>query len=822
MDAIEVMKKKKGGEIDDDGDVEVVDVKVDKDDGIAKPDEGEEEMRFLVDVKELPSGSSHVAKDLGAKAKHRPKPEPSQIKTRSTTKRELKQPNTSKHPDETKPNIQHFGTHSVTTNFVKETTLHIDDMDIGQNIVSECLLYNRSHPEFYAWDDDECFLTSTVTGPAVERPGRSVQMHTIFDRWQYEPAEACAAIVVVAPTLVWNDPIKLDVMDINLLSDLVVGTTPKPRPIQEGLSHLMGCNNGMSAALAPSILENLTRFDTSSIWAKAFMTYSVLSDFQHRMVAAHRAYRYVAPAVDPLTLVNITPAEGDLDNNIALFNNGVASGSLVLHRRDLSNVDIYALRIMSVGPQCLGSLLANAEAAVAAAANHVLFTIVTPQINWVIIQAGAAALPANQVVTAAQFLASILKIATMCASNDEVVRGFIKASSIAYGRMSNDHSRFTSATLEMGRFSWNRPWCHNPLWRFLNREPARKSSAHFVKDAISLRSLTHDEVPRVMALIATLLSISVSALFQHLNISGFALNAQGGAALVGNVASKAIISQLLRQNDTRTQTIYDLMCGFPPQISNVIVNRSCFLGSRWSDNLTSFLAADWLPDISWQGEWGWYIPYIASPLSISGMLTAYSHLWGISQPPISYNFHAEMRSEGPLNQQGWYTYRGSNAYEKALTSGKPYVYVPYGALALNAALQDLQLAALWGMGYQSWTVLGGHTERGDNIVDIERVPEYMAGIRMIAFGTLVSYDWDTRSLLAPFVLAPALAGNWNTLRRRDTITSDNAGIVPEGAVPAIETDLANFNLGDLITGSFTGMFDEDLSATEKSVGKEEN
>lgn len=822
MATTDTTKKKKVGEHDDEGDVETAVAKPVEVEAEVRLEDGNEEKRFLVEVKEVPQPGPSGVKDLGAKPKIRTKPEPSNIRTRSAARREAAKPTTTRKPDETKRNVSHFGTHSVTTNFVNETTLHIDDLEIGQNVIAECLLYNRSHPNFYLWNNEQISIHSALTGPAIERPGRFVDMQTLYNRWIHAPPAPAARIVPNPPSLVWNDPIKLDVMDINLLSDLVVGTTPKPRPIQEGLSHLMGCNHAMAALLAPTILENLTRYDTSSIWAKAFMTYSVLSDFEYREDAAHRAYRYVAPAVDPLTLVNITPDEGNLDNNFTLLANGIAAGSLVLHRRDLSHADIYALRIMSIGPQCLGSLLANAEANVAAAVDHVLFSIPTPQINWVIIQAGPALLPANQAITAAQFLGSILKVATMCASNDELVRGFVKATSISYGRMIQAHTRFISASLELGRFSWNRPWCHNPLWRFLNREPARKSSAHFVKDALALRSLTSDEVPRIMALIATLLSFSVSATFHYLNISGYALNALGGAAAAGNIASSTVITQLLRQNESRTQTIYDLMCGFVPQVTNIIVNRSCFWGSRWSDNMTSFLAADWAVAASWQGHWNWYIPYISSPLSVSGLLTSYSHLWGISQPPVSYNFHAEMRSEGPAAQRGWYTFRGTTEYEKALTSGKPYVYVPYGGLALNAALQDLQLGALWPIGYQTWTVLGSHAERGDNIMQADRLPAFLPNMRMISLGTLVTYDWQTRSLLAPYVLAADLGINWNTLRRRETVVSDNAGVVPEGAVPALETDIANFNLGDLITGSFTGMFDEDLSAAEKSVSKEEN
>lgn len=822
MNETTLAKKKRVVDGDDDGDIDITpgkEIETEKDD---QPDEADKEKQFIVDVKEVRPPGPAKPKTPGAKAKAKAPIEPSNIKTRAATRSELNKPDTTKNLNQTTKEENHFGTHSVTTNFVTRTKLDVQDVDISQNIISEGLLYNRSHPEFFQWADEHCFVMSTVTGPAAERPGRMVGIQTLFDRWVHVPIAPAAPIVPIPPTLVWNDPIKLDTMDINLLSELVVGTTPKPRPIQEGLMHLMGCNNIMATALAPSLLENLTRHDTSSIWGKAFVTYSVLSDFADRVVVAHRPYRYVPPAVDPLILVNITPADGGLNDNVALFNNGIATGALVLHRRDLSHPDIYALRIMSIGPQCLGSLLANEERGVVAANDHVLFTVNTPQINWVIVQEGAEALPAQVVITAAQFLASILKIATMCASNDEVVRGFIKACALSYGRMLDGNRRFTTSTLEMGRFSWNRPWGHNPLWRFLNREPARKNTVHFNRDALALRSMTYNEVTRIMTLIAAIISFSASATFHHLNLSGVALNAQGGAVLAGNVASRTIITQLLQQNDSRSQTMYDLMCGFPAQVTKMVVNRSCFWGSRWSDNMTSFVAADWHANASWQGNWQWFIPYLSNPLSVSSLLTSYSHLWGISQPPVSYNFHGEMRSEGPVIEQGWYTFRGTDEYHTALTKGKPYVYVPYGALAINAALQDLQIAALWDIGYQSWTVLGGHAEKGNNIVVADRMPQYLPQIRMINLGTLVSYDWASRSLLAPFVLAEDMGANWNTLKRRETALSDNAGVVPEGGVPAIETDMANFNLGDLISGSFTGMYDADLAAAEKSVGDEGN
>lgn len=830
-----VNKKKKDGEFDDEGDSCVVeqtgerhdDVPIVERDPLApveKPEpapQDEAEKRFVVNVKEMAAGEP-VKKNTGAKARNKPKIEPSNIETRAAAKKTTNKTTDMTTPTETNKEVHRLGSHSVTTNFVTETKLHIDEIDIGQNIITESLMYNRSHPDFYTLAGRIATIRSTVTGPAAERPGRVYDATTTFDRWLFVGGARCAIAVPRPPTLVWNDPIALDVMDTNLLHDLIVGTTPKPRPIQEGLIRQMGCNVAMAAALAPSILEDLTRYDTSSIWAKAFMTYTVLSDFDFREEENHMAYRYVPPAADPLHLVDITPADGNIAASTLMFSTRLAAGDLVLHSRDLAAIDIYALRIMSIGPQCLGSLAENLEQHIAAAPDHVLFSVVTPQVDWIIVQVGDAALPAQQAITSAQFLASILKIASMCGSNDELVRGFVKACSITYGNMYELNTRYTTASLEMGRFSWNRPWGHNPLWRFLNREASRINSAQFTKDAVSLRSMTFDEVPRVMALIAVILSLGVSATFNHLNISGAALNSQGGRGAAGNTASRAVITQLLSQNNNRTEAIFDLMCGFSSQISNMVINRTCFWGSRWSDNFTSFIVADWGVARSWQARWRHYIPYMASPLSVSGLLTSYSHLWGISQPPISFNIHAEIKTEGPAHQYGWYIFRGSEEYERALTCGKPYVYVPYGAMVLNAALQDVQTVGIWPITYQSWTVLGGHAEKGEDIVDIARIPGYIAGIRTIEFGNIVTYDWETRSLLSPFVLAADMGAHWFSLKRRNTMTSDNAGVVPEGGLPAIETDLANFNLSDIITGSFTGMFDRDLDAAEKSVGKEGN
>lgn len=640
--------------------------------------------------------------------------------------------------------------------------MNFEPSDITQNAIGFAYRATTSRETMVGLVGDFYVIRSRVTMPTFGDPAPVHFVATTFVRWRPEAYAALADF-----TLGWTAPIQKDVMNDAVLGEYMSGTIIKERVVADNLRSRVEMTAGLATMIAPHLVRKLERFDTSGLWTVGYLVLFQLLD----RAAAGVVYVDVpgANALDVVTMINLTPAENAVQASANAFFTALVNGHFVILRKLLSDVDVSAVRLLSVGPRRLGP--------VEEGRHHVSSQILTPRIPFAILQNAAAALPAQQVLTAGQFYASMMKIAHILNAGTDLVKGFIRAATYYNGTLHiHDAPIFINAMLEVNASNMPRPMGHNPIFNMLGLEAAPRNEAWLQADLDTLLGIGAARLPPVAALIAATLSLGASSVFHENNVTGRELNSLGGLVGVQMNAVPTILA-CINSNDRGHSPIYDIACGFAPQITPMVVNNSTYRGCEWSAAVRNIQDAHWAANRSWQGAFGPRIPMVTNPLSLSNILTSFSHLWGFSGPGIRYNLSGAC-IKGGGDARGIYAGKGDKEYARVLGSQNPTEYVPYGAIMINMIAQNSRFIAAPVVAYETWAVCDNEGIKL-NVHEGDPVHGYVANLFYIPAGTIVTWNWDQMLQTRPFLQRNQLpAGIFDQYAPDALIPSLNAGLQP--------------------------------------------
>ncbi|KAL7305185.1 hypothetical protein TKK_0002578 [Trichogramma kaykai] len=153
-------------------------------------------------------------------------------------------------------------------------------------------------------------------------------------------------------------------------------------------------------------------------------------------------------------------------------------------------------------------------------------------------------------------------------------------------------------------------------------------------------------------------------------------------------------------------------------------------------------------------------PRFGNPLALLSILSNLPAEWGVVDGEAQFQFHSDMQVQGPANDRMWAAVYGSDEYVRAKASVNPFEYVAYGALAMNIIAQafppPLQPAGQPQFQFRAYAA--NMSQDMSYVVQAHpRPPVWDEDHRFFEPCTVLTYDWQTNQLFAPF-LTEANAG----------------------------------------------------------------
>lgn len=656
-------------------------------------------------------------------------------------------PDTTKTPAPSAVPPTKWGINTVEARGVIETSIQPVSPTTCQNVVTRANHVIQNAPNHVTYLNNAYQIGSTITGPPGGEPARHGRIVSSFRRTM--PVGQGLQDFPIHNTA----PIEVGRIDQDELLSLVDNGIIKFRATTEALmASLNNVSRPIAEGLAPYLMQQTTVYDCSQIFVNAFLIHAALYEYGENGVVP-----ILAQAANlPFTYANIAAPVAEAPANMVTLLNAMQNGMPTLDTDLLSAPDLCALRLIARGPNCLN---------VAAAARiHVSQQFTTTEIQMCLLSRQQDyAVPVFAMPTADQFLATINKLVELTGAHDSYVKGFVRAASILCGRtlhqaVAGNANTWISSTLEIVATAVPQARMTNPMWGFLGK--GRKNmdrTQNFAVDYQTLRGLQGGQLVHVSVLVAAWISLGISTTLHTFNLTGREMNSLGVAAAVHRNAA-ALVRDLFIVASNAVNNIYPIAMGFMAQLHNANVCPSVFQGSSWCNACINFPDGAFLPAASWFLMFPHSVPYLVSPLALATGMSAYSHLWGLSQSPLKFDFSKEMIASGDNATKGWSAHLGTAGYDQKAKSQMPFIYEQYGPLALNAMRQHFGLDAAWQITYDAIERRdSGTVARSLGILEVDQ-PEYVAGLNYITPGTMPSYDWANNRVVAPKVTRAVMTG----------------------------------------------------------------
>lgn len=173
-------------------------------------------------------------------------------------------------------------------------------------------------------------------------------------------------------------------------------------------------------------------------------------------------------------------------------------------------------------------------------------------------------------------------------------------------------------------------------------------------------------------------------------------------------------------------------------------------------------------------------------------INAWSELWCITSPGISFDFGSEVVSTGQPEDRGFYFANGEKQYMTSWDTREPWRFIPYGQLAINVLRQHFRISEAWKVTFHH---IGASTDQRSahefprNLENASLQPEYESAMYHTVPGSMITYDWGVDRILAPILLKKNMANNnWHLLETTPVVAnSPDAGFLLDS--PAIAHEM---------------------------------
>nr|UUV42476.1 MAG: RNA dependent RNA polymerase [Hameenlinna totivirus 3] len=434
----------------------------------------------------------------------------------------------------------------------------------------------------------------------------------------------------------------------------------------------------------------------------------------------------------------------------------------------------------------------------------ILRRVISPQIRFFVFDTQDFAVPAPAVLAAGQALASLRRLASMLNEEDAFVRGYIRACSIAFGKISGEGAnraaavRWFTAGLETEQTELPRPGGYNPIWSLLKLGPSKTLAQTLSNDYVAMSSLDMGDYLRTGVVAAGLYSLGVSAVFHSMNLTGRELN--GWANGTANLSSNILRDLFQVHPDMPSTTLNLAACSYVQQATKCVLSPEPFR--------TNSFCFDWtdqnplVPATGWQAGWGVKIPYIYEPLSMQWIVDRWCSLYGFSNASPEISLGAEIVISDNANNNMVALWQGEKKYLEFAAGPAPYFHIAYSGLLANAIFQQRRFNALPGF---VWTPIyrssNAKASYGQIINDPALQPTWYPDIFTMKVGSQVTYDYERGAVMGPvWPRRQLLPSNWEFLIRTENITAKYAGFVGSVRTPNLSTAFSTFRVSDLVIG----------------------
>lgn len=517
------------------------------------------------------------------------------------------------------------------------------------------------------------------------------------------------------------------------------------------LSVMQNLLNGIPRATADALCNTVNSYSEQKgmmmIFVIAWMQTIMLEDMEQNNIDM------LAQGLQPN---DITRARLDTNGNANDFETAreaINIGRVTFRSDELSRKDIECMRLISAGTQGLTT-------AVRSKFKHVLTSYVFEHhVLWCILENSQenTNIPENVRIRAHDMLGFIIKMAETMGRKHDMVRGFIRASVMAHVStirteiVPGDVQFFliNSAHEIMGT-SMPRPIGDNWMWRLAHWHLPIPDTIVYVAEARALSNVRLEEFRPLATTAACLISLGYSNVWHTFNITGTVIAHTYRPDQAAN-AAMVMMQQLTKSSTEQPIPAVSLMaCNWVASVSPCSFTADCLQSENWSHAALTLAVED--PIHTWRHIWAESIPYLLHPQSIFFTCIEWDVKWGLSAPGIEGNFYDETQVEVQGRTSRWSAWYGEPDYQAKATSHHPYIYVPYGALAINAIQQEAR-AAMRIVRYHTALRTDGGFAPLNQPVDYPlmnlAVEQHLWNIRV---GSLVTYDWRTTRVIAPTVV----------------------------------------------------------------------
>lgn len=579
-------------------------------------------------------------------------------------------------------------------------------------------------------DGDSVSIFDSVSLPAAAGiPPQAISVTTF-------PRRCRVRDPVRGTTMDWETPIEVARLPEVARSMFMVGGNPESKSIVSQMRAKIDCSNGMANRLCTRLYESTSQYGLEGFFFVLF----VLADY--KFVLEHNAVEVaIQPAPEgAITTINLA-AEGDaLELALQAAEDAIATNRICFNRIHLTRVHWNVLRAATLGPVTFQGDNLN---------GYVGHHLATRLIRFAIYDVGVIAAVPVEVPTSEQIFAAAFHFARLLHAEQCLVRGWVRAQTVVNGQIREDEQfrdMFFMSTLELEVLSMPRPQGRNFMWDFLcDRFELLDPIAGYEVEYNTLATLRQSTSRCPGAVVAALVSLSISTYFNYFNIGGTELNRW--AARTDTVVAR-FLDVALMSRDRNTAPIFQCMAANLAACTGFVVSPSCFRSFAWC---AGFNARDIELADGWNSAWARHIPYIVHPISMAWILSAWHTVWGYSGPNPGIHIGAELFSTLPDGMRMVAVHMGDDSYARVAQSSTPFTYIIYGAHFLNIWRQMSRVDFAGRISFVTITrAQSGAIAYGNQFVeDDEWQPAYDDASFSIVPGTLRTYIWESGQVLGP-------------------------------------------------------------------------
>lgn len=530
----------------------------------------------------------------------------------------------------------------------------------------------------------------------------------------------------------WTGGRKIGRLDANSVNHVLVGGIPDTRKVQNALGGEWAVAQDLAQRISGNLMLSQTIIDNTglytigwiiwaqvSLWAMARRNNPQLGDLVPR------------PFVEgALVCRSVRPANAEEAHNH--FSEDLTVGRIVLRSDSWTDEDLIVL-----GQIASGLPRFDVPAQEGRVISFNCFD--TPTIPFACYSRGPRVIPAVRNLGSDVIRGVLIKLSIARGEEDQLVAGFVRASTLVYGTMMRGEGQvsYIGPMMEMHHITLPLPSDSNWMWRALGSVEASGDNAASKTDFELIGSTGTSHLVGVQLLLGRAMGIGLSIILQHFNFGGEELTSWLGVQphSATTIATFRRLTAVL--DGDGYAAIYRLAAHVVNELFALRVPISAFWGSLWNGVGTALLYTR-IPNF--RSHWGLNIPYIGQPLAVCCLLIKWPSIWGFLAPPIKIDIKDEIIRRRPYNAAyTWRPYYGTSEFQN-----KPrYVQCEYVPLVLNAVWQhtglepNISWLAKWPTS-KEWTP--------EEALDVNLQWDPHTGIRI---GSCRSYFWAHNCQVTP-------------------------------------------------------------------------